>query len=107
MPKCARGTDTVTNVAPHACQAITTIDNLVTVGTSKKVYVNGLGVACLGDVTVSHTILIGDTCVSHVAPIHAGSGNVFINGIPVARLEDAADLGTITTGSSNVFINGE
>ena len=40
--------------------------------------------------------------------ISSGSGDVFINGLPAARVGDATSCGaTIVTGSSTVFINGK
>ena len=43
---------------------------------------------------------------NHVANVNAGSPNVFVNGIAVARIGDSADAGAMTSGSGNVFANG-
>ena len=43
-----------------------------------------------------------------VNAISSGSGDVFINGLPVARVGDSTSCGaTIVAGSSTVFINGK
>ncbi len=43
-----------------------------------------------------------------VNTISSGSGDVFIHGLPAARVGDATSCGaTIVTGSSTVFINGK
>ncbi|EGU37715.1 PAAR domain-containing protein [Vibrio scophthalmi] len=52
---------------------------------------------------------IGDIASAHgcfpLTPIIAGSGDVFINGIPAARLGDAIGCGgTVATGSPDVTI---
>ena len=39
----------------------------------------------------------------HVANVNAGSPNVFVNSIAVARISDSADAGAMTSGSGNVF----
>ena len=63
---------------------------------------------------------VGDLNTGHDAcppvPLAAGSGNVFINGIPAGRVGDpydphscyvhAAHSGVIASGSGSVFING-
>ena len=41
----------------------------------------------------------------HVANVNAGSLNVFVVGIAVARIGDSADAGAMTSGSGNVFAN--
>ena len=50
------------------------------------------------------------TCGAHAGPpipISTGSGQVFINGMPAARVDDKTSCGAvITTGSGNVFIGG-
>lgn len=63
---------------------------------------------------------LGDNCTGHGCypgrPIVEGSGNVFINGKPAARVGDMLDThccgpschdGVITEGSGSVFINGK
>ncbi|EGU31332.1 PAAR domain-containing protein [Vibrio scophthalmi] len=52
---------------------------------------------------------IGDIASAHgcfpSTPIIAGSGDVFINGIPAARVSDAIGCGgTVATGSPDVTI---
>lgn len=60
--------------------------------------------------------LVARASDSHACPqkghsvntISSGSDDVFINGLPVARVGDSTSCGaTIVTGSSTVFINGK
>ena len=44
--------------------------------------------------------------LTHVANVNAGSPNVFVEGLAVARIGDSADSGNMTSGSGNVFANG-
>jgi uncharacterized Zn-binding protein involved in type VI secretion len=71
-----------------------------------SVFVNGFSVAVQGDAIAPHTILEGDDCVPHSAVINSGSSKVFISGIPVGRIGDSADAGSIISGSPNVFAGG-
>ena len=63
------------------------------------------GVERKGDPAAPHTIPAGSppVCVPHSAVINAGSGTVFVNKKPIARIGDSCDAGAITGGSSNVF----
>ena len=69
---------------------------------SLNVFTNGLAAAR------AHLDLTA--CSKHPAPplpIATGSGQVFINGMPAARVDDKTGCGAvITRGSSNVFIGG-
>ena len=69
---------------------------------SLNVFTNGLSAAR------AHLDLTA--CSKHPAPplpIATGSGQVFINGMPAARVDDKTGCGAIITkGSSNVFIGG-
>jgi uncharacterized Zn-binding protein involved in type VI secretion len=69
------------------------------------VFANGLGVERQGDPTVVHRLTGRNCSVSHAAAVNAGSGNVFVNNKPIARVGDSADAGSITSGSSTVFAN--
>jgi|TARA_R110002074_G_scaffold347258_1_gene517656 uncharacterized Zn-binding protein involved in type VI secretion len=88
----------------HGCSATTTL-----AGPSTNVFCNTKGVERKGDPLAAHTIPFtfstppGPVCIPHAAFINAGSGTVFVNGKPIARVGDSADSGAITTGSSNVF----
>jgi uncharacterized Zn-binding protein involved in type VI secretion len=62
--------------------------------------------AIRGNSIAPHTILAGTVCVPHSAVINAGSSTVFIGGIPVARLGDSADGGSVISGSGTVFVGG-
>lgn len=84
----------------HACDGTTVLD---TPGQG-KVYLGGELVARLGDLTETHSFPSGDECVSHVASVIGASSTVFVMGMPVARLGDACDAGSISFGNgSNVF----
>ena len=99
MPAVTRAGDATTT--GHGCDATTTV-----VGPSTNVFCNSKGVERKGDPAAAHTIPNSATppvCVSHSAVINAGSGTVFVNKKPIARIGDSCDSGVITGGSSNVF----
>ena len=102
MPAISRETDSV--ATGHGCDSVTTLDGGNT-GVISKVFVNGLGVCCIGDKTVVHTIPGGSSCVPHIEFVKSGSPTVFIGGIAVARIGDGCDAGVILSGSGNVFSN--
>jgi len=99
MPGVCRIGDATTT--GHGCDGTTTVT-----GPSGDVFCNSLGVERLGDPTVSHDTPAGDGCAAHTSAIKAGSGTVFTNGKPTARIGDACDGGAITGGSGNVFAGG-
>jgi len=86
----------------HACVGITQLDT----PTQGTVFVRGKLAARIGDPTVSHPNPPVPICPNHVANVNAGSPNVFVVGIAVARIGDSADAGAMTSGSGNVFANG-
>jgi len=96
MPAVARIGDSI--ATGHGCDGSTTLT-----GPSGNVFVNSLGVERQGDPTVSHRISGRNCSVSHAAAVNAGSGTVFVNGSPIARVGDSADAGSITSGSPTVF----
>jgi uncharacterized Zn-binding protein involved in type VI secretion len=98
MPPVARNGDPTTT--GHGCDATTTVT-----GPSGDVFANNLGVERQGDPTVVHRLTGKDCSVTHTAAINVGSGNVFVNGKPIARVGDSTDGGAITAGSPNVFAN--
>ena len=100
MPAIVRKGDTLTT--GHACVGTTTLD---TPGQS-TVFANNILVARIGDPTVSHPNPPVPLCPNHVAPVTAGSPNVFVHGKPIARIGDSTDAGALTTGSGNVFPTG-
>lgn len=95
MPAVARDGDPTTT--GHGCDSTTTVT-----GPSSDVFINGIGVEREGDPVSPHTIPSGDICVSHEAVINVGSGTVFVNGKPIARVGDSTDGGEITDGSPDV-----
>ena len=100
MPGVTRDGDATTT--GHGCDATTTVT-----GPSTNVFCNTKGVERKTDPTAAHTIPNGASppvCLSHSgAVINAGSGTVFVNSKPIARIGDSCDAGAITGGSSNVF----
>ena len=102
MPAVARFGD-VTSTG-HGCSATTTL-----AGPSTNVFCNTKGVERKGDPLAAHTIPFTSgsppvtVCIPHAAVINVGSSTVFVNGEPIARVDDSCDSGVITTGSSNVF----
>ena len=101
MTGVARDGDSTTT--GHSCDATTTV--IGATGASAKVYANGKPIACIGNPTALHTIKVGNSCVPHPAVINIGSGNVYVGGIGVARIDDSTDGGAITSGSGDVIIN--
>ena len=99
MPAVARIGDQFTT--GHGCTTVSTLTS-----PSPNVFVDGRGVERKGDPSVSHTIRIGKSCPAHVAHISSGSGSVFINGMPCARVGDSIDNGVIISGSDSVFVGG-
>ena len=86
----------------HACDTTAGIQGAL----QTNVKIGGNNVAVVGDAIAPHTILSADACVPHSSVINAGSSKVFIAGIPVARVGDSADAGTVATGSGKVFAGG-
>jgi uncharacterized Zn-binding protein involved in type VI secretion len=101
MPGVARDGDSTTT--GHGCDATTTVTGAT--GASAGVFANGIAIECVGNPTAPHTIKAGKNCVPHAAVINAGSPNVFIGGVAVARIGDSTDGGAITSGSADVIIN--
>ena len=98
MPEVARKTDSVDT--GHACDGTTTLD---TPTGNDNVYAEGQLICRLGDLTVSHDILVGSACVAHVEKIKGSSETVYVRGKLMARKTDAADAGSITSGAETVF----
>jgi uncharacterized Zn-binding protein involved in type VI secretion len=96
MPAVARQNDSFST--GHGCTVTSTIT-----GPSTDVFANGRGVERKGDPSVQHTIKSGRRCVPHTVNIASGSGTVYVNGKPIARIGDSIDAGSITSGSADVF----
>ena len=73
---------------------------------SQDVLINDRPAAFVGSVTTERDACCGSSSGS----VAEGSGSVFINGIPAARLGDALaahnGTGVISSGSGDVFIGG-
>ena len=100
MPAVSRKGDSLST--GHICTSTTTLD---TPGQG-TCFANSILIARVGDPTVSHPNPPNPPCPDHVANVNAGSPNVFVVGIAVARIGDSADSGNMTSGSGNVFANG-
>lgn len=99
MPAVVRVGDSLTT--GHPCTAVTTLGG----ANQGSVFVNGILAAVVGAPTVAHAAPPVPPCPPHVANLNAGSPNVFIEGIPVGRIGDSADAGSMISGSPNVFAN--
>ena len=100
MPAVSRNGDSLST--GHICTSTTTLDT----PRQSTVFANSILVARIGDPTVPHPNPPSPPCPDHVANVNAGSPNVFVVGIEVARIGDSADAGAMTSGSGNVFANG-
>ena len=100
MPAVSRKGDSLTT--GHICTSTTTLD---TPGQG-TCFANSILIARVSDPTVSHPFPPAPPCAPHVANVNAGSPNVFVEGLAVARIGDSADAGAMTSGSGNVFANG-
>ena len=100
MPAVSRKGDSLTT--GHICTSTTTL-NTPGQGTC---FANSILIARVSDPTVSHPFPPSPPCAPHVANVNAGSPNVFVEGLAVARIGDSADAGAMTSGSGNVFANG-
>ena len=86
----------------HACTGIT---NLAT-SLVRTVKANGIAGAVQGKPTVAHAFPPLPICPAHIAALNPGSTNVKIGGIPLGRVADSADAGSMISGSLNVKVNG-
>jgi len=100
MPAVSRKGDSLTT--GHVCASTTTLD---TPGQG-TCFANSILIARVSDPTVPHPNPPAPLCPNHVANVNAGSPNVFVEGLKVARIGDSADAGAMTSGSGNVFANG-
>ena len=100
MPAVSRKGDSLST--GHICASTTTLD---TPGQG-TCFANSILIARVSDPTVSHPFPPSPPCAPHVANVNAGSPNVYVEGLAVARIGDSTDAGAMTSGSGNVFANG-
>ena len=100
MPAVSRKGDSLST--GHICASTTVLD---TPGQG-TCFANSILIARVSDPTVSHPFPPAPPCAPHVANVNAGSPNVFVEGLAVARIGDSTDQGAMTAGSGNVFANG-
>lgn len=86
----------------HGCAGTTTLDT----PPQSKVKIGGILVAIVGTPTVAHPFPPSPPCAPHVAALNAGSSKVSIGGIPIGRIGDSADAGSMTSGSGKVSCGG-
>ena len=96
---CVKG-DTLTT--GHGCVGTTTLNT----PPQTKVKIGTDLVAIVGTPTVSHPFPPNPPCAPHIAQLNAGSSKVAIGGIPVGRVTDSADAGSMITGSGKVSFGG-
>jgi len=86
----------------HGCDTISTL----LIPLQSTVRVNGILASVVGTPVAPHTITNPSpppACIPHPnQKLNRGSATVRIQGIPVGRFGDSADLGIMLTGSSNV-----
>ena len=89
--------------SPHSPE---TFSGEISGGCSSDVFINGMSAAVVGSTTTERD----SCCGSSQGSVAAGSGSVYINGQPAARLGDAlaphSGTGQISSGSGDVSIGG-
>lgn len=71
------------------------------VSASETVFVNGVGVHCVGDQWAVHC---NSQPQCHAGALEEGSSTVYVGGKAVGRIGDPVDCGSfVATGSPNVF----
>ena len=73
------------------------------IATQATVFANGIAMARLGDPAEPHTKPSGPFCKFHEAQVNSASQSVFAVRIPVARIADSFDQGSLIQGSPNVI----
>ncbi len=96
MPEVARKNDEIKT--GHACDAESSIK-----GHAETVYAENVEVARDTDEIFEHLFPDGDACVPHETYINEGSGSVFAEHLPIARVGDSADAGHISGHADTVF----
>jgi uncharacterized Zn-binding protein involved in type VI secretion len=95
MPGAVRLNDACTG---HACYP--SRNNLIA---SSDVVINGRGAHRVGDAWGAHGC---PACAPHAASQASGSPTVFVNNVPLARIGDALDCGSMNmSGSGDVIVN--
>lgn len=73
------------------------------IGGSPNVFINGIKALRVTDPYAVHVCGIA----AHGSQVAAGSGTVYVNGLPMARIGDAVACGSaVAQGSPNVFAGG-
>lgn len=112
MPQAARLNDSIqgTTAGEHtghpAAHGPLPITGNISGNCSPDVFINGRAAAYIGSITTENDAC----CGSSQGAVGEGSGSVFINGLPAARLGDALNAhngtGAISSGSGDVIIGG-
>lgn len=102
MPAVSRSLNVDRIATGHTCSATAPIAGSL-IGTVATIGVTP--VAVQGDAIGPHVIRAGKFCVPHGAIVNSGSAFVSVSGIPVARIGDSADFGSVISGSRFVWAN--
>jgi uncharacterized Zn-binding protein involved in type VI secretion len=100
MPAVVRIGDTLST--GHGCTGITTLAG----ANQGSVYVNSILAAVVGAPTAVHSVPPNPPCPPHTANLNSGSSSVYVEGIPLGRVGDSADAGSMLAGSPNVYAGG-
>ncbi len=105
MPSAARLSDiALVNGDAHGCSVCPHVASGPIISASVNVFINGLGAARKGDPGI-HAVCCGPNTFT----INAGSDNVYVNGKPLARMQDetkhCGGNGKIIAGSPTVNCN--
>lgn len=99
MPGAARGKGKDEIKTNHDCDKKTATDEC-----SSDVFVNGVGVVRLGDLSKKHSYKKGKSCTPHQVPLKTASDTVIINGKRAGRKGDEyKDNEILSTGSGDVI----
>ena len=101
MPAVSRALNVDRIATGHTCSATAPIAGLL----QSFVTIQNVPVAVQGDNIGSHVIRAGKFCIPHAAIVNSGSAFVSAAGIPVARIGDSADFGSVISGSRFVWAN--
>ena len=101
MPSVSRSLNVDRILTGHTCSATAPIAGSL----QSFATIQNVPIAVQNDPIGSHVIRAGKFCIPHAAVVNTGSAFVSAAGIPVARVGDSADAGSIITGSRFVWAN--
>ena len=101
MPSVSRSLNVDRILTGHTCSATAPIAGSL----QSFATIQNVPIAVQNDPIGAHVIRAGKFCIPHAAVVNTGSAFVSAAGIPVARVGDSADAGSIITGSRFVWAN--